>query len=78
MRVEVEISQKNFLTMLAFHIISGLPRNKVCIVMEALLWHIFIQGLLQPSLTLLVSLVICPLASLVVFLGEYLFLYFSL
>lgn len=50
--------------------ILGLPRNKVCIVMEALLWHIFIQGLLQPSLALMVSFVICPLASLVVFLGN--------
>lgn len=51
--------------------ISGLPRNKVCIVMEALLWHIFIQGLLQPSIALIVSLVLCPIASLVVFIGEY-------
>lgn len=39
--------------------------------MEALLWHIFIQGLLQPSIALIVSLVLCPIASLVVFIGEY-------
>ncbi|GIX77959.1 uncharacterized protein CEXT_493501 [Caerostris extrusa] len=28
----------------------GLSRNKVCMVVEALLWHISIQGVLQPAL----------------------------
>ncbi|XP_055949382.1 uncharacterized protein LOC129983778 [Argiope bruennichi] len=47
----------------------GLPRNKVCMVVEALLWHISVLGVLQPILALLVALVICPIASLIVFLA---------
>ncbi|XP_054716194.1 uncharacterized protein LOC129225725 [Uloborus diversus] len=46
----------------------GLPRNKVCIVMEALLWHICLQGVLQPFLAVVVAFIICPITSLVVFL----------
>ncbi|XP_042900994.1 uncharacterized protein [Parasteatoda tepidariorum] len=48
----------------------GLPRNRICIILEALLWHICVQGLLQPSLALFVSLIICPVVSLVVLLAS--------
>lgn len=51
-------------------VFSGLPRNKICMVLEALFWHIFLRGIMQPLLALSVALIICPLASLVVFIGK--------
>ncbi|KAG8185351.1 hypothetical protein JTE90_005478 [Oedothorax gibbosus] len=48
----------------------GLPRNKFCIIFEALLWHILFRGILQPILALSVAVIICPLASFIVFIAS--------
>lgn len=53
--------------MFAYDFDSPSPiRNKNCIVLEALFWHILIQGILQPILALFIAFIICPLGSLFV------------
>lgn len=46
--------------------------NRYCILLEAIVWNLLIQGLLQPLAAVLVATVICPLAAGVVFVGGYL------
>ncbi|XP_044008897.1 uncharacterized protein LOC122852871 isoform X2 [Aphidius gifuensis] len=41
-------------------------RNRYFIIAEALIWNIFIQGLIQPILSLIVAIIICPLISFVI------------
>lgn len=38
-------------------------RNKYCVFLEAIGWDIFIQGIIQPTLAIIVAAVICPLIS---------------
>ena len=46
-------------------------RNLFCIFLEAVVWNIGIQGLLQPIAALIVALIICPLISVIVLVGEF-------
>ncbi|XP_036323621.1 uncharacterized protein LOC118737306 isoform X1 [Rhagoletis pomonella] len=41
-------------------------RNRYCILLEAVIWNIIIQGLIQPVTAVLVATCLCPLASGVV------------
>ncbi|XP_070136763.1 uncharacterized protein [Drosophila bipectinata] len=43
-------------------------KNRYCILLEALIWNLLIQGLLQPLAAVLVATLICPLAAGVVFI----------
>ncbi|KAI8129847.1 hypothetical protein CVS40_1285 [Lucilia cuprina] len=38
-------------------------RNRYCILLEALIWNIFLQGCIQPIAALLVASILCPLVS---------------
>jgi hypothetical protein len=46
-------------------------RNKYCVFLEAIGWNVFIQGFLQPILALSVATFLCPLASVIVLMGEF-------
>lgn len=41
-------------------------RNKYIIILEALIWDIIIQGLLQPVAAVFISCAVCPLLSLII------------
>ncbi|XP_043653946.1 uncharacterized protein LOC122620516 isoform X1 [Drosophila teissieri] len=43
-------------------------KNRYCILMEAIVWNLLIQGLLQPVAAILMATLICPLAAGVVFI----------
>jgi len=45
-------------------------RNKYCILMEALIYDILLQGVVQPILAVTVAGIICPLISAFVLIGE--------
>lgn len=42
-------------------------RNRYCIILEALVWNIIIQGFIQPIFAVFVAAFICPLAAICVF-----------
>ncbi|KAL5274492.1 hypothetical protein ACFFRR_000922 [Megaselia abdita] len=41
-------------------------KNRYCILLEALIWNIFIQGMVQPVVAVFIAAIICPLTSIVV------------
>ncbi|XP_001359353.2 uncharacterized protein [Drosophila pseudoobscura] len=43
-------------------------KNRYCILLEAIVWNLLIQGLLQPLAAILVATLICPLAAGIVFI----------
>ncbi|XP_055923588.1 uncharacterized protein LOC129954019 isoform X2 [Eupeodes corollae] len=43
-----------------------ISRNRYCILLEAVVWNILIQGCVQPIAAIFVSMVLCPLASILV------------
>ncbi|XP_033165249.1 uncharacterized protein LOC117144261 isoform X1 [Drosophila mauritiana] len=43
-------------------------KNRYCILLEAIVWNLLIQGLLQPVAAILMATVVCPLAAGVVFI----------
>lgn len=45
-------------------------RNKYCILMEALVWDILIQGIIQPLIAVFIASIVCPAISLSVLFGE--------
>jgi len=45
-------------------------KNRYCILLEAIVWNLMIQGVLQPVAAILMATVICPLAAGVVFIGS--------
>jgi len=45
-------------------------RNRWFVVLEALIWNIALQGLVQPIVALIVALIICPLISVSILSGE--------
>jgi len=44
-------------------------KNRYCILLEAIVWNLLIQGLLQPVAAILMATLVCPLAAGVVFIG---------
>lgn len=45
--------------------------NRYCVIMEAIIWNIFIQGCFQPFFAVFVAAVVCPLISVCILLGKY-------
>lgn len=45
-------------------------RNKYCVFLEAIGWDIFIQGVVQPILSIIVAAFICPLISAAILIGK--------
>lgn len=45
-------------------------RNKYCILLEALVWDILLQGIIQPIIAVVIASVVCPLISFSVLIGE--------
>lgn len=43
-------------------------RNRYCIILEAIVWNIFMQGILQPILAIFVGGILCPIAALAIFI----------
>ncbi|XP_059139647.1 uncharacterized protein LOC131927817 [Physella acuta] len=46
----------------------GPERNRICILLEAVLWNIICQGCIQPVSALFVGALLCPLSALSIFL----------
>lgn len=46
-------------------------RNRYFILLEALIWNIGVQGLLQPVAALFVAAIICPIISVIILTGTY-------
>lgn len=44
-------------------------RNRIFVLMEALIWNILIQGCIQPILAICVAVIVCPLVSLIILAG---------
>lgn len=51
-------------------------KNKYCVILEAIVWNILFQGCVQPIAALFVGLIICPIISLIVLAGKFLFFFF--
>jgi hypothetical protein len=49
---------------------DAMTKNRYSIFLEAVLWNIGIQGMVQPIVALAVALIICPFLSVIVLLGE--------
>lgn len=45
-------------------------RNKYCIFLEALVWDILIQGIIQPLIAVFIASIVCPAISLSVLFGK--------
>lgn len=45
-------------------------RNRYCILLEALIWNILIQGCIQPVAAILVASILCPLVSGLILIGK--------
>lgn len=43
-------------------------RNRFCVLFEAIFWNIITQGFIQPVCAVFVAFILCPLASIIVFL----------
>lgn len=48
-----------------------LVRNRYCVILEALVINILLQGLIQPLLALLVACIVCPIACVLCVSGNY-------
>lgn len=46
-------------------------RNRYLVIIEALIWNIGVQGLLQPIAALAVAFIVCPAISLTILTGEF-------
>lgn len=46
-------------------------RNPYCILLEALVWNILMQGLVQPIVAFMVAIIVCPIASVLVLIGKF-------
>lgn len=44
--------------------------NRYCVIMEAIIWNIFIQGCIQPIFAILVAAFVCPFISVCVLFGK--------
>lgn len=68
------------LVTLLLHIFNGLVydldspaewKNRYLVVIEAVIWNIIIQGILQPLIACLIAFVFCPIITVVLFFGYY-------
>lgn len=46
-------------------------RNRYLVIIEALVWNIGVQGLLQPIVAMAVAFIVCPAISLTILTGMY-------
>lgn len=45
-------------------------RNRYCILLEAIIWNILIQGCIQPIVAIFVASIVCPLVSGLILIGK--------
>lgn len=46
-------------------------KNRYFVVMEALIWNIVLQGIIQPMIAWLIAFIFCPIITIVLFIGNY-------
>jgi len=46
-------------------------KNRYFVVIEALVWNIVFQGVLQPLIACLIAFILCPICTVVLFIGIY-------
>lgn len=68
------------LVTLVLHIFNGLIydldspadwKNRYFVVIEAVMWNIVLQGILQPLIACLIAFVFCPIITVILFIGNY-------
>lgn len=68
------------LVTLLLHIFNGLIydldspaewKNRYFVVIEAVIWNIIIQGILQPLIACLIAFLLCPIITVFIFFGYY-------
>lgn len=73
------------LVTLFLHIFNGLVydldspadwKNRYFVVIEAVIWNIILQGILQPLVACLIAFVLCPMITVILFFGYYDNLYY--
>lgn len=65
---------------LSLHISNGLiydldspseSKNRYVVVIEAVVWNIILQGIVQPLIASIIAFVLCPIITIVLFNGNY-------
>jgi len=68
------------LVTLLLHIFNGLIydldspaewKNKYCVVIEAVIWNIVVQGIVQPLIACFIAFILCPITTVFLFFGNY-------
>lgn len=68
------------LVTLLLHVFNGLIydfdspaewKNRYFVVIEALLWNIICQGFLQPLVACFIAFMLCPIITVILFIGNY-------
>lgn len=65
---------------LSLHIFNGLIydldspsewKNRYVVVIEAVVWNIILQGIVQPLIACLIAFILCPIITVILFIGNY-------
>lgn len=65
---------------LSLHMFNGLIydldspaewKNRYFVIIEAVVWNIIFQGILQPLVACLIAFVLCPIITVILFIGNY-------
>lgn len=68
------------LVTLLLHVFNGLIydldspaewKNKYFVIIEAVLWNIVLQGVVQPLIACLIAFTFCPIVTVILFIGNY-------
>lgn len=64
---------------LLLHVFNGLIydldspaewKNRYFVVIEAVLWNIVFQGIVQPVIACLIAFILCPIITVILFIGK--------
>lgn len=64
----------------SIHIFNGLIydldspaewKNRYFVVIEAIVWNIVLQGILQPLIACFIAFIACPIITVILFIGNY-------
>jgi len=45
-------------------------KNRYFVVIEAVVWNMFFQGILQPLIACLIAFIFCPIITVILFIGN--------
>lgn len=46
-------------------------KNRYFVIIEAIVWNIVFQGILQPLIACLIAFIACPIITVILFIGNY-------